>query len=211
LTEDGDELVMLVLMKKFLLSALLFATWWCFTGAAQERPPTHDEGAAPERGRVTGQTYNNDQLGVTYQLPDDFLVAPDIEDTLPGGSFLLLIADQHTGRPWKNRLLLVADDARKYRSDLTTSEYVAKYIRAKKRDLHAEILRDGYRLEIAGKEFYRADYRKVDGGVPMYETFACTRLKGYLLSWTFASTSQEELAQMASSIQTVSFREIGRK
>jgi hypothetical protein len=198
-------------MKKLSLCAFLLATLWCFPSAAQEgRLQTHDEGAAPERGHFADRTYINDSLGLTYQLPDGFSANTDLDDTLPGGSFLLMVADQHTGRPWKNRVLLVADDAKKY-PKLTTAEYVAKYVKAKSQRLHAEMLQDGYRFEIAGKEFYRSDYKRTDNGLDVYEAFVCTKLKGYLLSWSFVSASKEELAQMASSIQSVLFRDVGRK
>jgi hypothetical protein len=164
-----------------------------------------------ERGQVAGRTYTNDSLGLTYQMPDGFFVNPDLANTLPAGSFPLLIADQHTGRPWKNRLVLIADETRKYKSSLATEEYVSNFVAAMPRNLHVEIVHHTHLIEIAGKQFWRADYTKIDSGLELYQAFICVRLKGFLISWTFTSTSQQELEQLADSIKTVLVRDTGGK
>jgi hypothetical protein len=182
------------------------------TSMAQgSRRTQQGDGAQLDRGQVAGGTYTNDSLGLTYQMPDGFFVNSDLANTLPAGSSPLLIADQHTGRPWKNRLVLIADNARKYKSSLATEEYVSNFVAAMPPNLHVEIEHHTHLIEIAGGQFWRADYRKVENGLEIYQAFICIRLKGFLVSWTFTSTSQQELEQLADSIKTVLLREIGSK
>ena len=120
-----------------------------------------------------GQTYSNATLGFTYQLPQDFFVNP-LPVHLPPGSLLLVIADK--GTPWRDRILLITDDADKY--SWTTSEYVSHFVRSMPAEQHIVMLRETYLLKIAGQDFFRADFQKTDEGKTVYQAFMATRLKG---------------------------------
>jgi hypothetical protein len=202
----------LATVRKYLQYLLVLVILLAATSMAQESGRVQrGDRSQLESGQVAGRTYTNDSLGLTYQMPDGFLVNPDLANTLPAGSFPLLIADQHTGRPWKNRLVLIADEARKYKSSMATEEYVSNFVAGMPRSLHVEIVHRTHLIEIAGRQFWRADYTKIDSGVELYQAFICTRLKGFLISWTFTSTSQQELERLADSIKTVVVRDTGGK
>jgi hypothetical protein len=83
--------------------------------------------ALTDRGHVEGLTYSNATLGFSYQLPQGFFVNP-LPDNLPSGSLLLMTADTHNGTPWRDRIVLIADDAGKY--SWATSEYVTHFGRS---------------------------------------------------------------------------------
>lgn len=120
-----------------------------------------------------------------------------------------MIADQLTATPLRNRVIMVADDAGPY--SWSTKEYVVHYVGAKPRKLNVIVVRQAYPIRVRGQELYRIDYKKTDKGKAGYESFVCVRWKGFFVSWTFATFSREEdLDQMAESIQTVSFRSSGR-
>jgi len=189
----------------------MLSSFWCvlclatLATAQQPQGGGAEHSAQPYRGRIAGRIYSNDSLGLTYQLPEGFFVNSDLPDRMQTGSLLLMIADQHTGRPLRDRVIMVADDAARY--TWTTKEYVTKYVRAKPQRLNVTVLREAYPIQVAGQEFYRVDYKKTEEGKTGYETFVCVRRKGFFVSWTFVSFSQEEeVDQMAGSIQTVSFR-----
>jgi hypothetical protein len=201
----------LATVRKYLQYLPVLVILLAATSIAQESGRVQQRDPQLERGQVAGRTYTNDSFGLTYQIPDGFLVNPDLVNPLPAGSFRLLIADQHTGRPWKNRLVLIADEAKKYKSSIATEEYVSNFVAGMPRSLHVEIVHRTHLIEIAGRQFWRADYTKIDSGVKLYQAFICTRLKGFLISWTFTSTSQQELERLADSIKTVVVRDSGGK
>jgi hypothetical protein len=158
--------------------------------------------ALTDRGHVDGLTYSNATLGFSYQLPQGFFVNPQ-PDSLPAGAVVLVIADKHNGTPWRDRIVLVADDAGKY--SWTTSEYVTHFVRSMPANRHIVLLRETYPLKIAGQDFFRADFQKTNEGKTVYQAFIATRLKGSLVSWTFTSLNNKEVGEMAASVNTVVF------
>jgi hypothetical protein len=122
-------------------------------------------------------------------------------DSLPPGSLLLMIADMHNGTPWRDRIILIADDATK--NSGTTSDYVTHFVRSMPAKLNTIVLRDTYPLKIAGQEFFGVDYQKTDEGRTVYQTFLCTRLKGHFVSWTFASLDKKRLGELRTSVSTI--------
>jgi hypothetical protein len=158
--------------------------------------------ALTDRGHLEGLTYSNAALGFSYQLPQGFFVNPQ-PGTLPLGSLLLMIADKHNGTSWRDRILLIADDAGKY--SWTTSEYVTHFVRSIPAKLRVVVLRDTYSLKIAEHYFFRVDYQKADEGKTVYQTFVCTRLKDSLVSWTFTSLDEKQVGEMAASVSRVAF------
>ena len=158
--------------------------------------------ALTDRGHVEGLTYSNVTLGFSYQLPQGFFVNP-LPDNLPTGSLLLMIADTHNGTPWRDRIILVADDAKNY--SWNAPEYVTHFVRAFPAKLNVIVLRDTYPLKIAGREFFGVDYRKTDEGKTMYQTFLCTRLTDYFVSWTFTSLDEKRVGEIAASASKIAF------
>jgi len=156
--------------------------------------------ALTDRGHVERLTYSNATLRFSYQLPQGFFVNP-LPDNLPSGSLLLMIADTHNGTPWRDRILLVADDAGKY--SWTTSEYVTHFVRSLPAELQIVVLRDTYPLKVSGRDFFGVDYQKTDEGKTVYQTFICTRLKSSFVSWTFTSLNKKQLGELATSVNTI--------
>lgn len=156
--------------------------------------------ALTDRGHVEGLTYSNVTLGLSYQLPQGFFVNP-LPDNLPSGSLLLTTADTHNGTPWRDRIVLIADDAGKY--SWTTSEYVIHFVRSLPAKLQIVVLRDTYALKVSDHNFFGVDYQTTDEGKTVYQTFLCTRLKGFFVSWTFTSLNKKQLGEMATSVNTI--------
>jgi hypothetical protein len=172
--------------------------------AAQEQAIIVNRPSLQDRGHVEGSIYRNDGLGMTYQLPDGFSVN-NLPDNLPGGTLLLMIADRQYGTPEGKRLVLFADDDRQY-TPWTVKEYVAHFVHNQPAKFHPEVLREPYRLEISGQEFFRADYKSTENGYVGYSTFICTRRKRMFVAWTFVTLSRETTEEVAKSVKSVTFR-----
>lgn len=178
----------------------------------QDRSNTTTSGVLnPENGTIINNLYRNEILGFSYPMPEGWYVSLDDNHGsqvtgkyLQGGGLLLLMADQHTGGPFRNRLLIIADSATKYHG-LSVEAYVDKVVRAQTNKLGMQLIRDVFAVDLAGRHFYRADYDENFGGGATRKTFICTELNGYLLSWTFVTGSEEDLEAAVSSLQRISF------
>lgn len=175
--------------------------------AAAGAPPAAKPADVSQKGHFAGHTYSNDLLGLRYDTPDGFFANGDLPNYLPAGSTPLLIADQHTGRPLRNRILLIADDAGKYDSSLTVQEYVSKVVRSMLGLPRHGMRRGSHSVEIGGARYYRADYMETFNGGALYKSFVCIKRNGFFVSWTFVSSSEQELGQMSDSLRTVSFHD----
>jgi hypothetical protein len=193
---ESASLIGMIRARKCFLVGLLLA----IPMAVRPQSIVSSHAALMDRGHVEGLIYSNATLGFSYHLPQGFFVNP-LPDIFPSGSLLMMVADKHNGTPWRDRIMLVADDARKY--SWTTSEYVTHLVRSMPAQRHVVVLRDTYPLKIAGQDFFRVDFRKTDEGKTMYQAFVCARLKGSLVSWAFISLNEQQVGEMAASINTV--------
>jgi hypothetical protein len=151
-----------------------------------------------DRGEVDGLAYSNEPLGFSYQLPQGFVVNPN----LLVGSLILTVADRVNRTPWRDRIALA--DSGQYSGRIT--EYVAHYMRGVAvSERHLLVLRDTRLLKVAGQEFFRIDFQIASEGEIEYQDFVCTRVKGPLVAWTFFSHNKQQVAEMAASINSVTF------
>jgi TonB family protein len=167
----------------------------------------------PEDGTIVSNTYANEFLGFWFPLPDGWQVNRESAGTgrageakrAPGGGLELLVIDQHTGRPFRNRIVVTVLDSTGM--SVTTQEYVSKFVGVQIARDGRELVHDAIDVELAGKHFFRADYKQPVPGGALSEAFVCTKLSGYLLGWTFVAGSPEELEGLVNSLQRLSFRD----
>ena len=172
-------------------------------GHAQESAKIASPSYPPSQGRVDGQVYRNDALGLTYRLPDGFEVQQNGAAALGSSSVMLVIADQHTGRPLKNRIIIAATDARNYQ--WSTKQFAEHFVASLPDQAHVAITRGAGLERIVGQDFYQIEFRKMESGQALYQAFVCTRWKDAIVNWTFVSSSEQEMAQMTASIQSAHF------
>ena len=180
--------------RKYLWIGLLLAVSIAIQGQSTDT----DGPARTDRGQINGPTYSNTGLGFSYQLPQGFFVNPD---NLPVGHSILMVADKHNGTTWSDRIVLSADG--KYSG--TIADYVTHFAHSMEPYVPTVVLHDTYRLKIAGQDFFRIDYQRTQEGKIVYQDFVCTRLKGALVSWTFAGLNKQQVEEMATSINSVTF------
>ena len=166
----------------------------------------------PDTGGISRGIYTNDFFAFSYPLPDGWYANTELRETahLPEGSLLLLVADQHTGRLVRNRLLVIADDESRYlrhHPAPNVRDYVVKMVHAQIDKEGKTLAPDAVAVEMSGKQFFRADYKEPSDIAILYKAFVCTDIKGYFLSWTFVGDSQERLDLLVNSLDHISFRQ----
>lgn len=167
----------------------------------------------PEDGTIVNSIYANEFLGFSYPIPDGWEVNSEVGSTAPEvkakrlseGGLVLLVVDQHKGRPLRNRIVLSALDASGFKVD--SEGFVTKFVRAQLGREGMELVRDTFPVNFVGKHFFREDYKESSAGGALYKAFVCTKFRGYFLGWTLAAGSPEELEESANSLQRISFRE----
>ena len=177
--------------------------------------PADTPAPAIDRGRFVGNAYVNDFLGLSYPLPDEWFVNPDLSPVpagavkkLTSGALLLFVADKR--RPqgnFRNRVLLIADDASNYDPGLTAEGYAAKFMNATGQKQAVEPLQSAT-VEFAVQHFHRADYRDGSETAVLYKSFVCTKVKGYWVSWTFVGGSSTELDELVNSLKRLSLQTV---
>ena len=186
---------------------ILAASMMAVAQTAPTAPPTPS--ANPTEGRVVDQAYINSFIGFSYPLPEGFYdntgesLASHAGES-PNGIFYLLVADRSTTGRSRNRVLLVAEDARHYQPGFAVKDYVAKMAGA----LSGHGLAASAELspvQFGSQEFYRTDFHQDANGVVLYKAFVATLVHGYFLSWTFTTTSQPQVDELVDSLQKLTF------
>lgn len=195
-------------MKRIFLLSLLFSV---AMGFAQEPLPTN-----PPRfdvGTIATGFYINNCLGFSYPVPDDWVIdtqalgtAPGVAKHGPGGGLILLVLDQHTKRPFFNRMVLSSTDATATKID--TAEFVSRFVHAQSDpETSRKILKEPYAVEFAGKPFFRSDFSDQHGDAILFKSFLITKFRGNFLEWTLVTGSPEELDSAVNSLQKLVFRQ----
>jgi len=193
---------------RFFVIVVLFAPLACaqVAGTVINKP-------GPEQGAIVSNIYANEFLGFSFPIPDGWEVNREILGTeregeakrTPGGGLELLVVDQHTAKPFRNRIVVSALDATSMSA--TTQEYVSKFAKVQVNRDGRELVRDAFDVELAGKHFFRADYKQPIPGGALAEAFVCTKFRGYFIGWTFVAGSPEELEGLVNSLQRLAFRD----
>jgi|SRR5215467_12936453 len=159
----------------------------------------------PDDGSFVRNTYRSDFFGFSYTLPREWHKSKVAPDALPSGAYYLFIGDRDTGHSLLNRVMVVADPKSENRPGVSTQQYLSAYIRAQVRNANAEVTREQSSFVSGETNFYRADYKWLDGGTTVYSSMVCTERNGYWLSWSFVTPSQRDLDDAVKTIQNISF------
>lgn len=159
----------------------------------------------PDSGSFVQNTYRNDFFGFSYPLSGEWAKSRVAAAPLPSGAYYLFIGDRDTGHSLKNRVMVIADAESNYRSGLSAHEYVSAIIRAQVTHANAEVIREPSSFVLGRGDFYRADYKRAEDGIPVYNSLVCIKRNGYWLSWNFVAPSKRELDDAVNTLQHISF------
>jgi Gram-negative bacterial TonB protein C-terminal len=155
------------------------------------------------RGVFEATTYKNDELGITFPLPPGYYFLQKPERSFLQGTYVLFIADAHTGRSFRNRILLLADSANRYTMSL--KDYTNKMVNAASRLPGNRVVREPMPLVLGGKRWYRADYDERVDNIALHKSLVCGERRGFVLGWTFVAGSQQELNEQVASLAHIGF------
>jgi hypothetical protein len=189
-------------MKKLLLVTLLCATLPLVNCQQSTQSSTAPK---PDNGTFAQNTYRNDFFGFSYPLPGKWHKSGVVPSALPPGAYYLFIGDCDTGHSLLNRVIVIADPESYNRPGLSTQEYLSAFVRAQVRNASAEVIREPSTFVSGGIDFHRADYKRVENGITIYNSMVCIKRNNYWLSWDFATPSQRDLEDAVNTLQHISF------
>jgi hypothetical protein len=156
---------------------------------AQQAGKSSPNASGAERGTVAGNTYTNEFLGISFSIPTGWQVVSDKAVALEAGGlrgWVLFTIERTDGVPYRNRIAASAVDASSLTA--TTQHFVSVFVKAEKsQQVDWEMLRDVFPVDLAGKHFFREDYKESSAGRTLYRASICTKFRGYFLGWTFAA------------------------
>jgi hypothetical protein len=190
-------------MKKFsLLLVLLCAAMPLVSGQQSTKSGATPK---PDSGSLVQNTYRSGFFGFSYPLPGEWHKSNVAAAPLPSGAYYLFIGDRDTGHSLMNRVMVIADAESNYRSGLSAHEYISAIVRAQVTHANAEVIREPSPFVSGGTHFYRADYKRMEDGIAVYNSLVCIERNSYWLSWNFVAPSQRELDDAVNTLQHVSF------
>jgi hypothetical protein len=162
----------------------------------------------PDSGTFVNNTYTNPYIGFSYTAPGEGWASPPRDakteqSELPGQfqvGRLVRVTD--------TRMQLVqmrADDASFYHPAITLEVWFKKALHPVASSKEIQMIKDAYPAEYAGQHFYRADYKQNYAGHLFYGSILGAEHNGFMLNWTFLSTSEETLKELVESLSSLSF------
>ena len=183
----------------------------------------------PDNGKVTDGVYRSDFFGFQYTLPQgwtvhgeetqkvlmdagkDLLAGNDqakrsMMETASKRTFqLLTVFEYPLGTPEKsNRSIQVAAENVSFAPGIKTGEDYILNLRKLLANSQVQSQFQGEPLEqkLDGVPFYHQTIVLMFGEIPVYETYYCTIVKGYALSFIFVAKSKEGLAEVERSLES---------
>jgi TonB family protein len=181
---------------------------------AQHSSDASSKPRGPESGNILNRVYVNEFLGFSFPIPEGWQVNSDEiggnngevkAKVTPGGGLILLVIDQHIGGRFFNRIVLTALDEKDVSVD--TLGFVSKFVRAQLGREGMSLVRDAFPVDVAGKHFFREDYKESSADSALYKAFVCTRFRGYFLGWTLATASSSELEEAVNLLHRIEFQD----
>jgi hypothetical protein len=178
---------------------------------AQQSSDSSSNTLAYENGSIANNTYTNECFGLSLPIPDGWQLNSIGTDGkarhIPGGGLVLLIFRQPQEGTLGNTIVVTARDPVGLAP--TAQEFVSNSVHGQINldPEHRELLRDTDTVDYGGKHFFRASYKQLLSGRPLYVAFVYTKLRGYYIGETLTAGSPEGLEESAKSLQQISFRD----
>ena len=184
-----------------LLLCLVADAGWC------QRPMSN---LVPNHGQLQDSVYSNSYFGMRYSLPaaqswfvnDDALQQEATRPGKPAGYFLLTVLDRHTGGALRERVAIAADETARYSPPLITPRGYVEKVTAALSKQGNRVLGKVVEVRINGRDFYRGNFREEDAEI--YKALVATEARGFILSWTFAASSEAGLEQIVGTLAQLS-------
>src|SRR5580698_3357326 len=159
--------------------------------------------AAPEPGELSGGVYHNNSFGFTYKPPYgwvDRTAEMREASTDPAKSMVLLGVFERppeaTGGGVNSGVVIAAESAASYPGLKSAAQYFGPLQEiTKARGLTA--VNEPYEFPVDGRPIVRADFiKQFGGGASLHQSTLAWLAKGYVVSFTFIGSSDDEVLQL---------------
>lgn len=171
---------------------------------AQQNPPTKapPRDAAPGQGTISDNIYRNPSFGLSYKIPYawvDRTQQMNEDATEPAKHRVLLAAferpPQVVSDTINSGVVIAAESASAYPGMKSAAQYFEPLTEASEA-VGFKADGDPYDVTIGAKVVVRRDFKNETRKVPAYQSSLVVLMKGYVLSFTFLSGSQDEVEKL---------------
>jgi hypothetical protein len=184
----------------FVLACLTLLTCGLAAQTAQQHPPA--KAAAFDSGEITAGSYHNPSFGFTYKLPYGWVDrTPEMREaaTDPAKEIVLLGVFERppeaTGGGVNSAVVIAAESVASYPGLKNAAQYFGPLEEVTKaKGLSA--VNEPYEFPVDAKPIVRGDFVKKVGNGSLHQSTLAWLAKGYVLSFTFIGSSDDEVLQL---------------
>jgi hypothetical protein len=170
--------------------------------SASSQPISSKKSSAPDPGSITNGIYKNPFFGFSYRLAYGWVDRTDEmreASTDPSKSTVLLSVFERppeaTGSTVNSAVVIAAESLSSYPGLKNAAQYfgpVSEVAEAK----GLKPVNEPYEFPVDGKPVVRRDFIKQVSGVGMHQSTLAMLIRGYVLSFTFIGSSDDEVQEL---------------
>ena len=155
-------------------------------------------------GEISGQSYANKELGLSYTFPSSLAKGPSTSLPRDKNGRLLLVLWKTPPDFQKPSVTVLTDDPSAY-PDHTAIGYLHRIENTAKRyNPPAKIVASGREYDFSGREFYRVDYQFPEP-TSTFDTAITGQVGNCEITFQFVARTEKEIETFVQSINTVRF------
>ncbi|MFZ0802920.1 MAG: hypothetical protein WBQ09_11895 [Terriglobales bacterium] len=184
-----------------ILAVVMLVSCGLFAQTAQQ--PAPPKASAPEPGELSAGVYRNPSFGFTYKLPYGWVDrTSEMREASkdPAKSMVLLGAFERppeaNGEGVNSGVVIAAESAAAYPGLKSAAQYFGPLEEITKAKGLAAV-NEPYEFPVDGKPIVRADFiKQFGGGASLHQSTLAWLAKGYVVSFTFIGSSDDEVLQL---------------
>lgn len=180
------------------LFLLVFLGLGLLASAQETSPKASNAAESAQLGSLSDNVYRNPFFGFSFKVPLSWVDRTETmrEGSEPGKSLVMLGVFQHppevTAETTNSAAVFAAESTASYPKLKTARDYFAPIEEVTKAK-GFEVYNDPYAFTVGTKELLRADFSKEAGKVPFFQSTLVLVEKGYIVSFTFLGTDNDEV------------------
>lgn len=189
-------------MNRATIPAIVLSFTWALSAQNPQQRPT-SKLAIPDPGQLSAGVYHNPSFGFTYKLPYGWVDrTPEMRDaaTDPAKETVLLGVFERppeaNGEGVNSGVVIAAESAASYPGLKSAAQYfgpLEEIIKAK----GLTAVNEPYEFPVDARPIVRADFiKQFGGGTSLHQSTLVWLAKGYVVSFTFIGSSDDEVLHL---------------